>query len=235
VPLNDECPEKAESSVMTRSSANARLPESAPFWLDLGSGPVEVRKLAPGEFGDAHREAVLAMRLDSDRLVSGPGWVTGFLGAGEEKAVHVVQDPDGRVFALEVIDERGYLRGRLADGHYFADLRVPGLIQAADAASFARRATGLVRAREYVHGWEWARFRLDARRGTWLDGMVTGWLQMALMTPMREYRSRFGDVHERNVMFELRPRGAPGVPVPGRDPRGRLRLFRIGLRPIDVR
>ena len=203
--------------------------------MDLGTGPARVRKLEPGGFTDEHRDAVLAMRLDGDRLLAAPGWATGFLGAGEEKAVHVVRDPAGRVFALEVIDERGYLRGRLVDGHYFADLRVPGLLGPGDAASFTRRATGLVRAREFVHGWEWARFRLDARRTRWFDAVATGWLQALLMAPMNRYRDRYGDVHDRNVLFELRGRGSPGVPVLALDARGRLRLHRVGLRPIDVR
>jgi hypothetical protein len=70
-----------------------------------------------------------------------------------------------------------------------------------------------------VHGYEWARFRFDARRRSVLDGVLTAWLRLWLGPGVDRYRARYGDVHERNVLFELRPPGSTGCAAggPGRD------------------
>jgi hypothetical protein len=64
--------------------------------------------------------------VDGELVVGVPGWAVLFLGAGEEKAVYCLRDPQDRVVAVEVIDERGYLNGRLLDGWYAAPSAVPG-------------------------------------------------------------------------------------------------------------
>jgi len=66
---------------------------------------------------------------------------------------------------------------------------------------------------------------------------LTQWLRPFLSGRFDHYRRHYRDVHERNVLFEVRPwRGrGRGVPVPVRDPAGRLRLVRVGLQPVDVR
>jgi hypothetical protein len=72
------------------------------------------------------------------------------------------------------------------------------------------------------------------RRGP-LDVVLTQWLRLFLTARFEHYRRHHGDVHERNVLFEVRPWRERGVPVPVRDPAGRLRLVRVGLQPVDVR
>ena len=140
------------------------------------------------------------------------------------------------VTALELIDERGYLGGRLVDGTYFAELRVPGVrTGTADPGSFALRFSGLVKVREFVHGYEWSRFRFDPRRPSPVDRLITAWLRLFLTPAMDRYRARYGDVHERNVLFEIRHHREPGVLVLARDATGKLRLLHVGLRPVDLR
>jgi hypothetical protein len=56
-----------------------------------------------------------------------------------------------------------------------------------------------------------------------------------LMSRYNEYHSHYKDVHERNVLFELRTLKEKGIPVLVRNWRGRLRLMKVGLQPIDVR
>ncbi len=48
-------------------------------------------------------------------------------------------------------------------------------------------------------------------------------------------KKRYRDVHGRNVLFELRPGRAPGVPGVVIDAAGRARAVRTGLQPVDVR
>lgn len=65
--------------------------------------------------------------------------------------------------------------------------------------------------------------------------MLTAYLRTWLIGRYQEYRARYGDVHERNVLFELRPLVGRGVPVVVRDAAGRHRQVRVALRPVDVR
>ncbi|WP_144121303.1 hypothetical protein [Catellatospora sichuanensis] len=166
-----------------------------------------------------------------------PAWRCAYLGAGEEKACFAVRDADGRMFVLEVIDERTYLNGRFVGGVYFGDHRVPGLagVPKSARAAVGLRFTGLVKARQWVHGHEWARFLWRPDRRSRLDALLTAYLRLVLGARYDRYRRRYSDVHERNVMFEVRPARARGVPVLARDLSGRVRLVRVGLQPIDLR
>ncbi|WP_155374564.1 hypothetical protein [Catellatospora vulcania] len=166
-----------------------------------------------------------------------PAWRCAYLGAGEEKACFGVRDADGRIFVLEVIDERTYLNGRFVGGTYFGDYRVPGLagVPKSARATVGLRFTGLVKARQWVPGHEWARFPWRPDRRSRLDALLTGYLRLVLGGRYDRYRRRYADVHERNVLFEVRPARAGGVPVLARDLSGRLRLMRVGLQPIDLR
>jgi hypothetical protein len=89
--------------------------------------------------------------------------------------------------------------------------------------------------REYVHGYEWSRFQWRPDRPTLVDHLLTAYLRTWFTGRYQEYRARFGDVHERNVLFEVRPLDQRGVPVLTRDATGRPRLVRVGVRPVDVR
>ncbi|MEU8073857.1 hypothetical protein AB0B31_00300 [Catellatospora citrea] len=166
-----------------------------------------------------------------------PAWRCAYLGAGEEKACFGVRDADGRMFVLEVIDERTYLNGRFVGGAYFGDHRVPGLsgVPKSARATVGLRFTGLVKARQWVHGHEWARFPWRPDRASRLDALLTGYLRLFLGGRYDRYRRQYSDVHERNVLFEVRPARARGVPVLARDLAGRVRLVRVGLQPIDLR
>ncbi len=209
------------------------------FAVAFPSGVRRVRNATAAQVTDRFLDVVVILEAHHGELVVRmPGWEAVFLGAGEEKAVYCLRDPQDRVVAVELIDERGYLGGRLVDGRYHAELRVPGVILDADeelAGPFALRCTGLVKVREFVHGYEWSRFCFDPRRPSVLDRVLTAWLRLRLGTAMDGYRARYDDVHERNVLFELRPARAHGVLVLVRDLSGRWRWARVGLRPLDLR
>jgi hypothetical protein len=194
---------------------------------------VYARKIAEDEFTPAHLRQIMQLRQDGDNLVfPDHRWRSRLLGEGEEKAVYLVCDENSRVFAVELIDERYYLNGRLADGTYFASVR-------ADASrrggTFRRQFSGLVKVREYVHGYEWSRFRWRPDRPRPLDLILTTYLRVRFAGRYDSYRARYGDVHERNILFEVRPLRERGALVVVRDAVGRWCLAKVGLRPVDVR
>lgn len=190
------------------------------------------------DFTDLHREQLDGVRFaQGRRLFPDPRWLCSYLGKGEEKAAYLVCDHRRRVFVLEVIDENGYLNGRFVGGHYFFTCRVPGLagVPFDDRAVIGLRFTGLVKVREFAYGYGWARFQWRPDRTGWIDHLLTGYLRMFLGGRFAGYARRFRDVHERNVVFEVRGWRRRGVPVLARDAAGSIRLVRVGLRPIDVR
>ncbi len=79
------------------------------------------------------------------------------------------------------------------------------------------------------------RFGWRPDRAGRLDALLTGYLRLFLGGRYDRYRRQYSDVHERNVLFEVRPARARGVPVLARDLAGRVRLVRVGLQPIDLR
>ncbi|GAA3215996.1 hypothetical protein ACFO1B_14965 [Dactylosporangium siamense] len=206
--------------------------------IDMGGTLVEVSKAVAADFTPWHEEQLAAMTY-ADRLLHfpDPRWRCAYLGKGEEKAAFRVCDHRQRVFVVEVIDERTYLNGRFVTGTYFLERRVVGL----SGVAFDRRAliglrfTGLVKVREFVDGYEWARFQWRPDRPTWLDHPMTAFLRLVYGGRFDTYRRRYRDVHERNVLFEVRGPRQPGVPVLARDAAGRVRLARVGLQPIDLR
>jgi hypothetical protein len=60
-------------------------------------------------------------------------------------------------------------------------------------------------------------------------------LQSILGARYATYQRHYRDVHERNVLFEVRPHNQRGVPALARDAAGRIHLVRIALQPIDLR
>ncbi|KAB8140230.1 hypothetical protein F8S13_24735 [Chloroflexia bacterium SDU3-3] len=208
------------------------------FPYRFGEDLVWVQKLPPAQWGGQHQQILHALAYRGGQLqIAAEGWRSAPLGAGEEKAVFVVCDPQRRVFALELIDERHYLNGRFIGGAYFHTARVASLAQVpfSPAALIGLTFTGLVKAREFAYGYEWDRFQLRAAGPSRADWLLTSWLQSHFQRAFADYAARYRDVHGRNVLFELRPRDQPGALCPTIDHTGRLRLVRVGLQPIDLR
>jgi len=208
------------------------------FPLKIGNDVKIVRKIDMGEFSNTHRE-VISQAEYKDGQLSFPhsGWSASFLGAGEEKAVFVISDNDNRIFALEVIDQRTYLNGRFVGGCYFFETIVSNLqnIKYHPKAVVGLTFTGLVKAREYVHGYEWARFQYSPNKQSAFDTILTSWLRTFFTFQFNTYRSQYKDVHDRNIMFEIRGNTEKGVPITIKNWLGKTMLVKVGIQPIDVR
>ena len=138
--------------------------------------------------------------------------------------------------AVECIDERTYKNGRAVEADYFFEHDAAGLdgVRWSPLAIGGLRFTGLIKVREFIYGYVWCRFPFDPRRPSWSDHLLTAYLQESLRPTFQRYVQRYGDVHERNVLFELRPWPARGWPVLTRDWSGTARASTIRLRAIDV-
>jgi hypothetical protein len=198
----------------------------------------EVDKITRNDFTPRHRE-IMEQAQFHDGNISLPDqqWRSILLGAGEEKAVFCICDHNTKVFAVEAIDERTYLNGRFVGGEYFFDVFAPGFAGARLSPQSLAGLTfsGKLKIREFVNGYEWARFQFDPGKRGWLDALLTSWLQASLGAQFEDYRRHYKDVHERNVLFEIRERGQRGVFAIARDWKGRARVVKVGLQPIDVR
>ena len=208
------------------------------FPLKFGNEIKVVRRIGQGEFSSTHREVISQVEYHEGHL-SFPdgGWSTSLLGAGEEKAVFVVCDNENRVFALEVIDQRTYLNGRFVGGCYFFETIASHLqnVKYSPKALVGLTFSGLVKAREYVYGYEWARFQYSPSKQGALDIPLTDWLKIFLTPQFNSYKSQYKDVHDRNVMFEIREKSEMGAPVIVKDWFGKISLVKVGIQPIDVR
>jgi hypothetical protein len=63
----------------------------------------------------------------------------------------------------------------------------------------------------------------------------SSFLQSCLSAQFREYQTHYQDVHDRNVLFEVRDFRQPGSPMLVKTWAGRLEIAKIGLQPVDVR
>ena len=208
------------------------------FALRFDQDIVQVSKIRDVDFTPVHHDVLTQMQYQAGRLIlPDPRWHSQYLGEGEEKAVFCVCDENQRVFAVELIDERHYLNGRFVTGTYFFDKRIPALnhVKAHADSEFGLMFTGLVKVREFAHGYEWGRFQFDPRRKTALDIPLTAFLQSVFMSQFRHYQSHYRDVHDRNVLFEIRDFHQPGVPLLIKTWTSQLAAVKIGLQPIDVR
>lgn len=207
--------------------------------LRFGDEVVAVVPAGAEDFTSEHQEQLSAMRfVDGTLRFRDPRWLATYLGRGEEKAVFCVCDHDRHVFAVELIDERSYQRGRFVTGTYFLERRVAGLAGMPfdpTTGEFGLRFTGLIKVREFAYGYEWSRFRWRADRRSVLDHVITAVLRLLLGGQFSGYQQRYRDVHERNVLFEIKPWRSRGVPVLMRDAAGKLRMVRVRLAPVDVR
>lgn len=208
------------------------------FPLKFGEETRVVTKITGEEFSAFHRETLAQVKYESGKLVfPHKRWQAIFLGAGEEKAVYCVCDHHDRVFAVEAIDERGYLNGRFVGGEYFGEMTVEGLtnIKVNPNSLLGLTFTGRIKAREFVYGYEWARFQFEPGRQRGIDLLLTNWLQSFLALHFDRYQKQYKDVHDRNVMFEIRGFGKLGVPVIMKNWLGRVQIAKVSLQPIDVR
>lgn len=197
-----------------------------------------VEKIQEHQFTEYHHRVLSGIRFVNGNLdIPDCSWSHIYLGAGEEKAVFCICDHENRVFALEAIDEKHYLNGRFVGGQYFFDKRIEGLknVKFKKESLIGLTFTGLTRIREFVYGYEWGRFQFDPAEKRWIDHLLTGWLQMRLVSKFNGYKERYKDVHERNVMFEIREAKDKGIVTWARDLNGKVKLVRVWIQPIDIR
>jgi hypothetical protein len=208
------------------------------FPLNFQGKITEVRKIEPHEVGSQHRRTILqASYRDGTLHFPDPRWQCCYLGSGEEKACYCVADEERRVFVIELIDERHYLNGRFIGGHYFFEERLGQLRGQAfsPTALIGLQFTGLIKVREFVYGYEWGRFQLQPDRRRAIDRLLTALLQARFQERFEHFRQHYGDIHDRNLMFEIRPAAQAGFPLLIKDWQGQLRWVRIGLQGIDLR
>jgi hypothetical protein len=164
--------------------------------LHVGGALVEVSKAVAADFTTWHDQQFAAMTY-ADQILHfpDPRWRCAYLGKGEEKASFCVCDHQQRVFVVEAIDERTYLNGRFVTGTYFFERRVAGLagVDFDHTALIGLRFSGLVKVREFVDGYEWARFQWRPDRRSWLDRPLTAVLQIILGARYDAYRRHYRD------------------------------------------
>lgn len=208
------------------------------FPLKFGNQVLQVNKIRGPDFTPAHHEVLSTLQYEPGKLLfSDPHWHSLYLGAGEEKAVFCVCDHNRRIFAVELIDEHAYLNGRFVGGEYFFNKRIPSLSnrKAHSESEFGLTFSGLIKVREFVHGYEWSRFQFDPSHKTPLDIVLTSFLQSIFDTQFRHYQSHYRDVHERNVLFEIRAPHQAGIPFLVNTWANHIAIVKIGLQPVDVR
>lgn len=198
----------------------------------------DVAKISKSDFTPRHRETLKQAQFhDGNMSLPDAQWRSILLGSGEEKAVFCVCDHNNKVFAVEAIDERTYLNGRFVGGEYFFDVFAPGFAHArlSPQALAGLTFSGKLKMREFAYGYEWAKFQFDPRAPGWIDALLTSWLHACLGSQFEDYRRHYRDVHERNVLFEIREHSQPGAIAIAKDWNGRVRIVKVGLQPIDVR
>src|SRR5258708_37181519 len=169
------------------------------FALKFGDEIIEVNKIRDEEFTNAHHDVLSTMCYEHQKLLfSDERWHSLYLGAGEEKAVFCVCDQNHSVFAVEMIDERSYLNGRFVGGKYFFNKHSRSISnqKSQSDSEFSLIFTGLVKVREYVHGYEWSRFQFDPTKRSGVDIFLTSFLQTVFDARFRQYQSHYHDVHE---------------------------------------
>lgn len=208
------------------------------FPMKFGDELCMVSKLKKSDYSDRHIECIRNMRYENKRLIfDNANWKSILLGAGEEKAVYAVCDENKKVFALELIDERYYLNGRLIEGEYFGNITCKGVKgQRFNPDSLIGLCfTGLVRPREFVYGFEWGMFRRNHNSSSVFDGIITEYLHMLFHSEFEYFSEHFKDVHDRNVMFEILPRGMGKVNISFIGADNVLRRISVNIRGIDLR
>jgi len=196
------------------------------------------QKIMKHEVSPTHLEIIRNIELKNQQLIfpeNAVMWMSGLLGSGEEKAVYVVRDRQSKIFALELINEKHYLNGRLIDGEYFGAVQAKGIrgVRLNPESVIGLEFTGLVKIREFIYGYEWGGF--NAYKNKFINSIVAKRLKTKLKEDFDRYYNNYKDVHDRNVMFELCPPSQKGVKVFMKDISGVRRRFSIRLRGIDLR
>ncbi len=212
----------------------------------------EATKLDPAEFDEAHRQVLKTAYFVHERKLAfaAPGWNSSWIGGGEEKIVFLIIDPQQRAFALEVLAKNTYLHGHLAEGHYFADLYVPHLVNTRwDQHSLCGHVfSGHLKAREFIYGETIAGpcaseppvVSVDPFRRL-IGYLSKKWAISVVLSRYHRLRRIYRDAHEANVMIEVLPLNNPEkkdhylFPIPWLEDDGRLHLRFYRLTPIDVR
>lgn len=226
--------------------------QGAAFFYTWGNQVHEATKIKEVEFDEAHLHALRTARFNANRelVFDVPGWKSVWIGAGEEKAVFLVIDSHNRAFALEVLAKASYLDGRLTEGHYYADLIIPGIINVRwdKQALFGHIFSGEVKAREFIYGETLAGPGLrcePAKPVNFFNRAIgkffRGWARNAVALRYEKVRRTYKDAHEANVVVELLPLSNPEkkkhylLPTIALEDDGRLHLRYFRLTPIDVR
>lgn len=191
------------------------------------------------EFTSAHKNCIENMTYQNKQLVFPNSlWQSKLLGAGEEKAVFAVCDESKNVFALELIDEKHYLNGRLIGGTYFLSTTAKQIhnIKFNTDSVVGLQFTGLVKARDYIRGYEWGKFQSsEAMLHKVYDSLLTFYLQDSFRSDYRTFETYYKDVHERNVMFEITNIKNKGIPIKIKNQNNQSEKVHIRLRGIDLR
>lgn len=191
------------------------------------------------EFTSYHRYCIENISYQNKQLFFPDNrWKSCLLGAGEEKAVFAVCDQDCNIFALELIDEKHYLNGRLIEGTYFLSTSVSQIrgIKFNPEAIIGLEFTGLVKARDFIRGYEWGRFQFSEKILHHIcDILLTFYLQTSLYSDYNKFKTYYKDVHERNVMFELTNKKHKGIPMRIKNQNNQFEQVHIRLRGIDLR
>ena len=208
------------------------------FPMDFDGKIRMVKKLPINGFSQAHAREIAAMQFSQQKLYfSDPTWSSKLLGSGEEKAVYAVCDGENHVFALELIDERYYLNGRLIGGIYFGEMQCAGIKGCClhPEALVGLQFTGLVKPREYIRGFEWSRFHWNAGQNHFLDRLITVCLRRVFRQEFLEMAQHYGDAHDRNIFFELLPTGEGKTSLYCKNCDGKWEYLSVQLRGIDLR
>lgn len=209
------------------------------------------RKLDPVDFSAAHLQTLSTAHLTSDRklVFNNPGWRSVHLGAGEEKAVFLIVDEAHRAFALELLVRGGYLNGRLTEGYYLADLRIPAVCgeKRDPNAILSLTYNGEAKVREFIYGATLVDVALGTRRTRankllrMISAAAMQWASYVVAPRYEQVRRTFKDAHEANVAIELIPLHNPErkthflFPIPALGQDKRLHWYFYRLTPIDVR
>ncbi|MFW6029747.1 MAG: hypothetical protein ACOCRO_05780 [Halanaerobiales bacterium] len=64
---------------------------------------------------------------------------------------------------------------------------------------------------------------------------MTFWAKSFLSSKFKQFIQKYKDVHERNVIFKIRPIKQKGVIIIAKNYKGKVKMYRVGLQPIEER
>ena len=137
---------------------------------------------------------------------------------------------NNRVFAVELIDERNYRKGRLIDGKYFFNFYADAFnnVPLYPKSVVGLKLSGLVKIREFFHGYVWSRFQFNAVQTTFIDQFITFYLSSSFDGERESMQEHYNDTHDRNFMFELISPNDEGWPFLFKDWNLKIKFFKVG-------